>query len=135
MSESNIIGCRLPTTVSKRNARIKVDERSEECYFRLLPGQLKPQIGNLAIVASANGFEVYIVTSLNAVTSRKNFSYVVGFVNTEMYNKELDQLDLKNKLYKQLMEKKKELGESAIFELLAEKNPEFKELLDAYKFL
>ena len=103
MSESNIIGCRLPTTVSKRNARIKVDERSEECYFRLLPGQLKPQIGNLAIVASTNGLEVYVVTSLNVVTSREDFSYVIGFVNTEMYNKELDQLDLKNKLYKQML--------------------------------
>ena len=132
MSESNIIGCRLPTTVLKRNARIKVNEGSGEYYFRLLPGQPKPQIGNLAIVASVNGLEVYIVTSLNVVTSCKDFSYVIGFVNTEMYNKELDQLDLKNKLYKQLMEKKKELGESVIFELLAEKNPEFKE---AYKFL
>lgn len=42
---------------------------------------------------------------------------------------------MKKELYKQLMAKKKELEDLVTFELLAEKSPEFKALLEAYQRL
>lgn len=133
--ETDIIGCRFPVCSGVRNEGIEVDKRTKECFYKLLPNQPKPKIGDLVVVACVNGFQVCVVTTLNATTSFKDLTYVVGVVNAKAYCEELRRQELKKQLYAQMMQKKKELEELVTLDLLAEKSPEFKVLLDAYRKL
>lgn len=83
-----------------------------------------------------NGFQVCVVTTLNVpTTTYKHVAYVVGVVDVEAYQENLRKVEMKKKLHKQLLAKKKELEDPVTFELLAEKSPEFKALLEAYQKL
>ena len=133
--ETDIIGGRFPISAGKRNAEVRVDNKSKEYFFKLLPGQPKPNIGDMVVVACVKGFNVCVVTTLNATTFFENMAYVVGVVDISAYQDTLRRQELREHLYAQLVQKKKDLEELITMDLLAEKSPEFKELLEKYRSL
>ena len=101
-----------------------------------MPNQPTPKIGDFVVTSCITGFQVCVVTSLNVPTSTyKDVAYVVGVVDVAAYQENLRKAEMKKELHKQLMAKKKELEDLVTFELLAEKSPEFKALLEAYQNL
>ena len=132
--ETDIIGCRFPE-VTGRNGEIEVNMRSKEYYYKLLPGMVKPKLGDFAVVSCQNGFQVAVITSLDAVAEFSDMAYVVGFVDVENYKATLERQEQKKRLHAELMRKKKELEDTIALELFAERSPEFKALLEAYNSL
>lgn len=132
--ETDIIGCRFPT-VTGRNGEIEVDKTSKEYFYKLLPGMNKPRCGDFVVVSCQNGFQVCVVTTLNATSRFDDMAYAVGTVNVRAYMEELERQKRKKALHAALLQKKKELEEAVTWDMLAERSPEFKSLLDAYRNL
>lgn len=132
--ETDIIGCRFPE-VTGRNGEVEVNRRTKEYYYKLLPGMVKPRLGDFAVVSCQNGFQVCVVTSLDALAEFEDMAYVVGFVDVNAYHETLARQEQKKQLHKELMRKKKELESTIALEMYAERSPEFKALLDAYNSL
>ena len=134
LPETDIIGCRFPESTG-RNGEIEVNPRSKEYYYRLLPNTPKPKVGDFVVTACVNGFQVCVVTTLNALFEQSDMAYVVGTVDVNAYKTELERQEQKKRLHAELMRKKKELEDTISLELFAERSPEFKALLDAYNNL
>lgn len=132
--ETDIIGCRFPECTG-RNGDVKVNPRSKEYFYKLLPGMQKPTVGDFVVVSCQNGFQVCVVTTVNALTNFEDLAYVVGFVDVHSYRAELERQEQKKRLHTELMKKKKELENTIALEVFAERSPEFKALLDAYNSL
>ena len=132
--ETDIIGCRFPE-VTGRNGEVEVNRRSKEYFYRLLPGMDKPKLGDFVVTSCQNGFQVCVVTTLNALMDMPDMAYVVGCVDVDAYRNELERQYNKKRIYAELMQKKKELENSIALEVFAERSPEFKALLDAYNSL
>lgn len=101
--------------------------------YELLPKMAKPNIGDLAVVSSAQGFGVIQITAINKICNIKNCARVVGFIDPAMYNEFLEKKEQQEALKLQIEEMKEKLQDLVTWELLAEKSPEFKALVDAYK--
>lgn len=132
--ETDVIGCRFPECTG-RNGEVEVNMRSKEYYYKLLPGMDKPKLGDFVVTSCQNGFQVCVVTTLNAVAEFPDIAYVVGFVDVELYKATLERQEQKKRLHAELMRKKKELESTIALEMYAERSPEFKALLDAYNNL
>ena len=132
--ETDVIGCRFPE-VTGRNGEVEVNNRTKEYFYKLLPNMDKPKVGDFVVVSCQNGFQVCVVTSINAMTGFDDLAYVVGFVDVEPYKYELARQAEKKRLHAALMAKKKELEATIALDVFAERSPEFKALLDAYKAL
>lgn len=132
--ETDIVGCRFPKC-NGRNGEITVDNTSKEYFYKLLPGMPKPKLGDFLVTSCSNGFQVCVVTTLNAMSNFKDLAYAVGAVDVQYYKDALRRKDLLDAAYAQLMRKKKELEESVTLDLLAEKSPEFAALLQTYRGL
>lgn len=132
--ETDVIGCRFPE-VTGRNGEVEVNNRTKEYYYKLLPNMEKPNVGDFVVVSCSNGFQVCVVTSLNAITGFDDLAYVVGTVDVNAYRSELARQAEKERLHKELMRMKKEMEKTIALDLFAERSPEFKALLDAYKAL
>jgi hypothetical protein len=134
LPETDVIGCRFPE-VTGRNGEVEVNNRSKEYYYKLLPNMDKPKVGDFVVVSCQNGFQVCVVTTINAMTGFEDLAYVVGTVDVVPYRNELARQEEKKRLHKELMRKKKELEDTIALDVFAERSPEFKALLDAYKAL
>ena len=134
LPETDIIGCRFPECTG-RNGEVEVNNRTKEYYYKLLPGMMKPKVGDFVVTSCVNGFQVCVVTTLNALYDQPDMAYVVGVVDVEAYKTELARQEQKKRLHTELMRKKKELEDSIALEIYAERSPEFKALLDAYNNL
>ena len=134
LPETEVIGCRFPE-VTGRNGEVEVNNRTKEYYYKLLPNMEKPKVGDFVVVSCQNGFQVCVVTTLNALTSFEDLAYVVGTVDVIPYREELARQAEKKRLHAELMRKKKELEDTIALDVFAERSPEFKALLDAYKSL
>ncbi len=132
--ETDVIGCRFPE-VTGRNGEVEVNNRTKEYFYKLLPGMNKPEIGDFVVVSCQNGFQVCVVTTLNAITGFDDLAYAVGTVDVKPYNAELARKKEKERLHAELMRMKKEMESTLALDLFAERSPEFKALLDAYKAL
>lgn len=134
--ETDVIGCKFLTTEGCRNQPLKVAKGSKEYFYKLLPGMPKPRVGDLAVVACINGIQTVSVTTINAMTNFDGeMAYVVGLIDPTAYNEHLVNQQKKRILAMELEKKKKELEESVTLDLLAERSPEFKALLEAYRAL
>lgn len=116
-----------------RNGKLEANPFGKEYFYKLLPGMDTPNRGDLMVVSSQNGFGVIMVTTINATSHFKDMAYCVGSVSPCAYTSTLDSEKRKEELRKMLEQKKKELEELVTWEILAEKSPEFKKLLDEYK--
>ena len=132
--ETDVIGCRFPECTG-RNGEIKVDRCAKEYYYKLLPGMAKPNIGDFVVVSCQNGFQVCVVTTLDAITEFTDLAYVVGSVDVAAYHMELSRQAEKKRLYAELIRKTKELEEPIALDLYAERSPELKALLEMYNNL
>ena len=132
--ETHVIGCRFPECTG-RNGVVEVNMRTKEYYYRLLPGMPKPKAGDFVVVSCQNGFQVCVVTTLDALYEQQDLAYVVGVVDAQAYNEALERQEQKKRVHAELMRKKKELENTIALELFAERSPEFKALLDAYNSL
>ena len=101
----------------------------------MLPNMNKPSVGDFVVVSCQNGFQVCVVTTVNAMTGFEDLAYVVGAVDVLPYREELARQAEKKRLHDALMKKKKELEDTIALDVFAERSPEFKALLDAYKAL
>jgi hypothetical protein len=131
---TDIVGCRF-SEVTGRNGEVEVNNRTKEYFYKLLPGMSKPTVGDFVVVSCQNGFQVCVVTSIDAITGFGDLAYVVGFVDVTPYKTELARQAEKKRLHTELMRKKKELEDTIALDVFAERSPEFKALLDAYKAL
>lgn len=132
--ETDVIGCRFPE-VTGRNGEVEVNNRTKEYFYKLLPGMDKPKASDFVVVSCQNGFQVCVVTTVNAITGFDDLAYVVGTVDVEAYKTELARQAEKKRLHAELMRKKKELEDTIALDVFAERSPEFKALLEAYKAL
>lgn len=132
--DTNVIGCRFPE-ITGRNGEVEVNKRTKEYFYKLLPDMSKPNVGDFVVVSCQNGFQVCVVTTINAITGFEDLAYVVGTVDVNAYNKELARQREKERLHKELMRMKKEMEQTIALDVFAERSPEFKALLDAYKSL
>lgn len=132
--ETDVIGCRFPE-VTGRNGEVEVNHRTKEYYYKLLPNMEKPKLGDFVVVSCQNGFQVCVVTSLDAIAEFKDIAYVVGTVDVSAYRVEIARQEQKARLHAELMRKKKELESTIALEMYAERSPEFKALLEAYNSL
>lgn len=132
--ETDVIGCRFPE-ITGRNGEVVVNRRTKEYFYKLLPDMPKPKEGDFVVVSCQNGFQVCVVTSVNAITGFDDLAYVVGYVDVMPYRAEIARQEEKKRLHSELMRMKKELETTIALDVFAERSPEFKALLEAYKAL
>ena len=134
--KTDLIGCKYPENTG-RNGELIVATGAKEYVYRVLPGMEEINIGDMVVVSSSSGFGVCIVTALDKTLppSIKEVAYVVGKVDFQKYQEILEAKKRKELLRTQLMKKKKELDEKFALDLYAEKDPEFKAMLEAYNSL
>lgn len=131
-TETRIIGGKYLSNTG-RNGDIVEVPIGKEYFYKLLPGMNKPKIGDLMVVSSNAGFGVVKVTTVDAKSKLDGHAYCVGTVDPTMYITEL-QKEKKRKELKSILDKKsKELMDIAAWEMIADRSPEFKELLEQYK--
>lgn len=111
----------------------------KEYYYRV-PSELvgKLAAGDMVVVNCANGFQVAEVKCINTYSpsgDKKSLAYVVGKVDCGAYFKCLADKKQLAMLRNQLEEEKKRIESMVTCELLAERSPEFKALLDNFKAL
>ena len=134
LPETDVIGCRFPECTG-RNGEVEVNMRSKEYFYKLLPGMDKPNLNDFVVVSCVNGFQVCVVTTINALSELPEMAYCVGIVDVMPYQAQLGRQAEKKRLHAALMRKKKELESTIALEMYAERSPEFKALLDAYNKL
>lgn len=136
-SKTDLVGCRFYKCGS-RNCRPEVDPFSQEYVYKVVPGIEKLKLGDMVVVSSINGFGVCMVTSLNRelpASLKGDVAYVVGKVNYERYEEALERDQQKKQLKSALLRRKKELDDELSLKFYADKDDEFKKLLETYKSL
>ena len=110
---------------------------SSKAYVYKLPKGLEVAEGDLVVVSCVNGFQVGRVWQVNAICpeSLTDLAYVVDKLNIEPYCEQVEHDHRKEELKRRLVAKEKEVRDQLSWELLAEKSPEFAEMLKAYKEL
>ena len=110
---------------------------SSKAYVYKLPKGLEVEEGDLVVVSCVNGFQVGKVWQVNAICpeSFTDLAYVVDKLNIEPYCEQIECDHRKDELKRQLVAKEKEIRDQISWETLAEKSPEFAEMLKAYKEL
>lgn len=136
--ETNYVSCKFPK-VTGRNGEFQLDPTSKSYVYELLPGMPKPHVGDAVVTSCINGFQVCIVTEVNVTVPKswvgKDMAYVVDFVDLTAYQDCLDRKAKKEALKTELYKMKKEMDEQFALDMYAEKDPKFKELLEAYRSL
>ena len=98
-----------------------------------LRGELK--VGDAVVVHCQTGFQLASVVELNAISSYpdESFAPVVCKVDLHSYFDEIDTREALQAMRNKIETEKKRLESMVTYDLIAEKNPEFKALLDAYR--
>lgn len=106
-------------------------------YAFFVPEYLKGelQVGDAVIVFCATGFQLCEVAAINVMRSSDGLRPVVAKVDMSPYFEEKKRQHKITLLRDKLQKEKKRLESMVTYELLADKSPEFKELLDEFKSL
>lgn len=98
-----------------------------------LRGELK--VGDAVVVHCQTGFQLASVAELNAISSypEESFAPVVCKADLHSYFDEIDTREALQAMRNKIETEKKRLESMVTYDLIAEKNPEFKALLDAYR--
>lgn len=98
-----------------------------------LQGQLRP--GEAVLVHCKTGYQVCEVVEINALSDfeTKSFAPVVCKVDMSSYIDEIEKAKQLKAMKAAIDREKKRLESMVTYELIAEKNPEFKAMLDAFK--
>lgn len=98
-----------------------------------LQGELHPY--DTVVVRCKTGYQVCQVVALNVMSNfdESTFAPVVAKVDIGPYVAEIERAKELKVMKKRIEAEKKRLESMVTYDLIAEKNPEFKALLDAYK--
>lgn len=149
--ETNIVGCRFlkydstqrkpygvytPDQPGYRPAEFTVSTSSKVYNYKCIDGMPKPQLYDIVVVSCASGFAVCQVVETNVIMPENaDLAYVVGIVDVSNYLNFLQREKEKERLKRALIKKKEEMEKSAVFEMLAEKDSSFAEMLNKFKEL
>ena len=124
-------------TCKFENSGIQDDVRELKRYIYEVPEYLQDQlhVGDFVVVRCITGYQLAQVASINATPwlDRAEYSPVVAKVDLFPYLDALRKKEELKQMRRALEEAKKSLESLVTYELLAEKSPEFKAMLDAYK--
>ena len=98
-----------------------------------LKGNLK--VGDAVVVHCQTGFQLAHIAEIDAISSypEESFAPVVCKVDLHSYFDEIDTREALQAMRNKIEAEKKRLESMVTYDLIAEKNPEFKALLDAYR--
>lgn len=98
-----------------------------------LKGNLK--VGDAVVVHCQTGFQLAHVAEIDAISSypEESFAPVVCKADLHSYFDEIDTREALQAMRNKIETEKKRLESMVTYDLIAEKNPEFKALLDAYR--
>ena len=149
--ETNIVGCRFlkydstqresfslyaPGQRGYRPTEFSVSTSSKVYNYKCVEGMPKPQIGDIVVVSCASGFALCQVVETDVILPENaDLAYVVGVVDVNNYLNFLQKEKEKEQLRKALIKKKEEMEKAAVFEMLAEKDSSFAEMLNKFKEL
>lgn len=106
-------------------------------YIYRVPEHLKVElkVGDTVVVHCQTGFQLARVVELNAISSypEESFAPVVCKADLHSYFDEIDTRETLQAMRNRIETEKKRLESMVTYDLIAEKNPEFKALLDAYR--
>lgn len=110
--------------------------RLKKYLYRLpdyLVGSVQP--GDTVVVHCQTGYQVCQVVTINAISDfdPKTIAPVVDKVNMQSYIDEVEKKKALVAMKKQIDAEKKRLESMVTYELIAEKNPEFKAMLEQFK--
>lgn len=109
----------------------------KDYLYRLLPGG-RVSVGDIVVVFCKTGYQVCEVSEIDVTVSdavAKKLAYVVDVVDMKGFQEVIENEKRKEVLKVQIESMKKELEATQMYSLLAEKNPEFAELLKAFQDL
>lgn len=113
------------------------DVRSLKPYTYRVPEHLRGQLacGDAVLVHCQTGYQICEVVELNALSDfeTKSFAPVVCKVDLGTYTAEVKRAKQLKAMKTQIDREKKRLESMVTYELIAEKNPEFKAMLEAFK--
>lgn len=146
--ETNLVKCvfslrtnsKYPDVVYDEFDRFNVsDFKDIKSYVYRVPDCLKGQIkvGDFVVVHCSTGYQLCEVIQVNVTSSFDEASHapVVCKVDLGTYFEEVKAKQAREQLARKLESMAEQLKNMVTYELLAEKNPKFKELLDQYKEL
>lgn len=96
------------------------------------------KVGDVVVVDTQYGFNVATVTEIEPTTKNLplgELKEVVAVVDTTAFNERREKAERTKELKKKMDKKVKELQNIAIYEMLAEKDPELREMLEELKSL
>lgn len=140
--ETNLVECAFSwrtanTAVSGWDEYDHVDPTKMERYVYRLPEYLVGHVkaGDTVVVHCQTGYQVCEIVTINAISSfdQKSIAPVVGKVDMSSYIDEVEKKKALAAMKKQLDAEKKRLESMVTYELIAEKNPEFKDMLERFK--
>lgn len=106
-------------------------------YMYRVPEWLRSElkVGDTVVVHCQTGFQLARVVELNAISSypEESFAPVVCKADLHSYFDEIDTREALQAMRNKIETEKKRLESMVTYDLIAEKNPEFKALLDAYR--
>lgn len=124
-------------TYDKYDCLTKAAFAKAKRYMYRVPEYLKGnlKVGDAVVVHCQTGFQLAHVTEINAISSypEESFAPVVCKVDLRSYFDEIDNREALQAMRNKIEAEKKRLESMVTYDLIAEKNPEFKALLDAYK--
>lgn len=113
------------------------DVRSLKPYTYRVPEHLKGQLslGDVVLVHCQTGYQICEVVERNALSNfeNKSFAPVVCKVDLGTYIAEVEKAKQLRAMKARIDREKKRLESMVTYELIAEKNPEFKAMLEAFK--
>lgn len=141
--ETNIVKCVFSLRQNSKYAGEAYDEYDHvrphdlKRYIYRVPSRLKGQlkVGDFVVVHCATGYQLCEIVELNAISNldEKTLAPVVCKVDLSAYIEEVDRAVKLEIMKAELDREKRRLESMVTYELIAEKNPEFKALLDTYK--
>lgn len=106
-------------------------------YMYRVPERLREElkVGDAVVVHCQTGFQLACVVELNAISNypEESFAPVVCKADLHSYFDEIDTREALQAMRNKIEAEKKRLESMVTYDLIAEKNPEFKALLDAYR--
>lgn len=113
------------------------DPKRLKAYIYRVPEHLREQlqVGDTVLVHCQTGYQICEVVGINAISDfdTKTFAPVVCKVDLSTYIQEVKKAKQLKAMKEAIDREKKRLESMVTYELIAEKNPEFKAMLEAFK--
>lgn len=113
------------------------DPKKLKAYTYRVPEHLREQlrVGDTVVVHCQTGYQICEVVEVNALSDfdTKTFAPVVCKVDLSNYIQEVEKTKKLKAMKAQIDREKKRLESMVTYELIAEKNPEFKAMLEVFK--